>query len=66
MTSRVGVGYYRGGTRRLMAGWTVEQHPDQTRRVKVRRCSVDLTWLALSQGGVNDFICRQYLHRPED
>jgi len=34
-----------------------------TRRVNNRRCSVDLTWLAISQAGVNDFICRQYLVR---
>jgi hypothetical protein len=39
---------------------------DQTRRVKGRRCSVDLTWLAISQAGVNDFICRHYLHRSAD
>jgi hypothetical protein len=37
-----------------------------TRRVKDRRCSVDLTWLAISQAGVNDFICRQYLYRTDD
>jgi hypothetical protein len=30
-----------------------------------RRYSVDLTWLAISQAGVNDFICRQYLHRTD-
>jgi hypothetical protein len=37
-----------------------------TRRVNNRRCSLDLTWLAISQAGVNDFICRQYLHCPDN
>jgi hypothetical protein len=35
---------------------------DQTRRLKVRRCLNGLTWLAMSQGGVNDFIRGEYLH----
>ena len=57
------------GTYRLVARHTMDNtrwNRDQTRRVKDRRCSVDLTWLAISQAGVNDFIRRQYLHRTDD
>jgi hypothetical protein len=57
------------GTYRLVARHTMDNtrwNRDQTRRVKDRRCSVDLTWLAISQAGVNDLIYRQYLHRTDD
>jgi hypothetical protein len=64
--SRVGIDC---GTYRLVERQTMDNtrwNRDQTRRVKGRRCSVDLTWLAISQAGVNDFISRQYLHRSAD
>ena len=44
---------------RLVARQTMDNarwNRDRTRRVKDRRCSVDLTWLAISQAGVNDLI----------
>ena len=54
---------------RLVARQTMDNtrwNRGHTRRINDRRCSVDLTWLAISQAGVNDFIWRQYLHRSDD